>query len=313
MTINPFISGRPLRVLFFGMRGELSLAPLRSLLAAPAAQVEVCGVVVPADDGAAADLTRLRPVPAPSDLPMVNRFVARTIVQLGWEQGLPVFEMGRPGARSVLEGVAALRPDVGVVSCFSKKLPRSLLNLPPAGFLNLHPSLLPAYRGPQPLFWMARAGEEQGGVTVHVMDEGLDTGDIVLQRPVVLEDGLSGGDIAWRHGAAGGSLLVEALALLAAGRLPRRPQPEEGGSYFSTPEAADFRLDPAWPARRAFNFMRATAHWGRPYPLTVEGRTLHLKTAVSCDPDERLETVYVEQGGVAAVPFTPGVLRAQLT
>ena len=82
------------------------------------------------------------------------------------------------------------------------------------------------------------------------MDEGLDTGDIVLQAPITLPDGISGAEADRLCARLGAELMVRAVGLLARGRLPRRPQPP-GGSYQPAPQAADFHLDITWPARRA--------------------------------------------------------------
>ncbi len=300
----------PLRVLYFGMVGELSLAPLHALLAAG---VEICGVVVPAaavKAGAARPaIERLEP-PAASPLPMIDPFFAPTIVQLAWETAIPVYELRRPAARESQEALAARRPDLACVSCFSMRLPSSLLSLPRHGFLNLHPSLLPAYRGPDPLFWILHEGERSGGVTVHWMDEGLDTGPIALQETVPLEDGLSGEAIEARHAAAGGHLLAQAIELLARGALPRRPQGEEGSRY-PRPQRADYRLDARWSARRAFNFMRGTAARGYRYPIDAGGQIFWLRAAVDFDAVGNLDRPFAVEGDVVRLQMAPGILRAR--
>ena len=82
------------------------------------------------------------------------------------------------------EELTRLDFDAITVACFSRKLPASVLRLPRLGCLNVHPSLLPAHRGPDPLFWIYHDGDETGGVTIHLMDEGFDTGPIVLRETV---------------------------------------------------------------------------------------------------------------------------------
>ncbi len=301
------------RVLYFGMPVEFSAATLRRLRDAA---VEVCGVVVPRPTRPASispDAFILHPssfIPHPSAFSLAA-------------SGLPLYEAASLKAADTLSALAAFKPDVICVACFPHIFPRALLNLPPLGCLNLHPSLLPRYRGPAPLFWQFQQGEAETGVTVHFMDEGADTGDIALQRPVLFPDGCTGQQADRLCGEAGGELLGETLRLLAEGRCPRLPQtpgrddpmgrlpagdvPTER-LYWPWPAPADFELSPAWPARRAFNFVRGTAHWGLPYGITLEDRRLEFRRAVSYTPGERLGAAWRERGGEVAVQFADGVV-----
>ncbi|MDJ0757642.1 MAG: formyltransferase family protein [Ardenticatenaceae bacterium] len=303
------------RVLFFGMFGALSRIPLEKLLAA---NFDICGVIIPQTTSHPspstlhhAPVSRLSPPAAVSQLPLAGRFANNTIVQLAWEREIPVLEVSCLSAPESFEAIKALRPDVGFISCFPHKLPPELLSLPLHGFLNLHPSLLPAYRGPEPLFWQLQQGESRVGVTIHRVDEGLDTGDIALQVEMIFADGLSYGDIEQQAAETGAQLALEALTALSRSKLPRRPQGAPA-SYFSFPTAADFALDLNGPARRAFNFMRGTAVWQRPYPVTVMGRTTYLKTAVDFQGDGRQSQPIITSGQYATVQFNPGILRATL-
>ena len=204
---------------------------------------------------------------------------AESVLHLAWRAGIPAFECRSLRQQDVSAWLAQTAVDVACVACWNRIIPASALGLPRHGFLNVHPSLLPGYRGPQPLFWQFRAGETGTGVTVHWMDEGLDTGDIVAQAAVVFADGVSGADAESRCASVGGDLLAEALTALAQGQPNRQPQPA-GGSYFPAPTMDDFALDANWPVRRAFNFMRATAEWGTPYRLEVDGTVRWLAHAL---------------------------------
>jgi methionyl-tRNA formyltransferase len=255
-----------MRLLFFGMRGIFSQPPLKALMDS---QHEILAVVVPAEDRrAAAPFAPLSPPPIEDslDLPLLSSFVEQSIVQQAWQQRLPVYEVSQPGTPAFLDWVSNLRVDVACVACFNRILPAALLNLPRHGFLNLHPSRLPDYRGPEPLFWQLRDGISPVGVTVHWMSEALDQGDIAAQRDVPLPDGVDWRSIERRCAETGGALLVEVFDQLEQGQIKRAPQPE-GGSYQPMPAADDFDLHIEWSARRAFNFMRGTAFWGMPYPL----------------------------------------------
>ncbi len=299
-----------LRVLYFGMTGEFSRAPLMALLDA---DMDVCGVVIPGtrSDSGSAPIREAAPEPRRSQLPIVDPYLEPNIVGIAWQRGIPVFEVSRPGHPDTLATLADLRPDVACVACFSQRIPASMLALPAFGFLNLHPSLLPAYRGPQPLFWTFRSGEDATGVTIHFMDEGLDTGDIAAQAPIDLPDGISGAEAEWLCATLGGRLMVDVIQSLQRGTLSRSPQPE-GGSYYPAPSPEDFTLSTAWPARRAFNFMRGTAEWGRPYPIEIDGERLALKSAVGYSAGETLEKPIVRAGSEVWIQFKPGVLQAQI-
>ncbi len=298
------------RVIYFGMPGEFSRAPLTALLEAA---IDVRGVVIPATRAGAqaAPIARAAPAPARSELPIVDSYLERNFVHLAWERGLPVFEVSRPAHPDTLATLAELQADVACVACFSQRIPASLLALPRFGFLNLHPSLLPAYRGPEPLFWTFRSGERSTGVTIHFMDEGLDTGDIAAQASLDLADGISGAEANQVLSTRGARLMTETVQALERETLTRRPQPA-GGSYYSSPAAEDFALDMTWPARRAFNFMRGTAEWNRPYPVELAGDRLILKSAASFSASGRLGSPVVRMGDMALIQFSPGVLQAQI-
>jgi methionyl-tRNA formyltransferase len=296
-----------MRVLYFGMAGAFSLAPLDALLAAGA---QVCGVVLPAQPRAPYAVRRAMP-PQPAGLIPLAPSAAPGIAARGWERGIPVFELARAAAPEALAVLRERDPDVACVACWPRRIPPALLALPRHGFLNLHPSLLPAHRGPEPLFWTLRAGH-QPGVTVHAMSAALDAGDIAAQKAVDLPDGVSGPVAERICATAGGELLADVLARLADGSARLLPQPP-GGSYEPTPAPEDFALDTSWPARRAFNFMRGTADWGEPYQLSVGGRRLLLLEALSYAPDASLAGPVLLEGDIAHVQLAPGVLTARYT
>lgn len=296
------------RVLFAGMFGEFSRIPLQMVLAAG---FEVAGVIVPGQGDVPGGIRPLLPPPPLSSLPLLTPHAAETVVQTAWAHNLPVWEVGRLRDTAVRDTIAALQPDVALVACFSKKIPASLLAVPRHGWLNLHPSRLPDFRGPEPLFWTLRAGLTETAVTLHWLDEGLDSGDIALQQPVSLPEGESGPALTRLLAQVGGQMAVRALAQLAEGALLRQPQPA-GGHYDPAPQAKDFVLERAWSARHAYNFMRGTAEWGMPY--RVKGLAgadgVWLETAVAYEPDGKLPQPIVYRHNQVGIQFTPGILWA---
>ena len=288
------------------MSGHFSIPPLNALLAT---DVEVCAVIVPATRPDSRPLPRRLdpPPPVPSDLPILNPQFERNMLHLAWDNHCPVWEVGPLSDRRTLEMLAELRPDLIVVACFPRLFPAPLLRLPRDGCLNLHPSLLPAYRGPVPLFWMARHGETQAGVTLHFLDEGLDTGDIVAQTALPWPDGLTEAELTARCAEAGAELLQATVNQLGQGQtLPRRPQPELGSSYFPYPSPEDFTIPTRWPARRAFNFLRAAASW--PLLIAVGEECTPIRVAISYESDRVLDQPYQGDGTRLHIQFEPGVL-----
>ena len=177
------------------------------------------------------------------------------------------------------------------------------------GFLNVHPSLLPAHRGPEPLFWTLRNGENATGVTIHRIDETLDTGEIIAQKSIALPDGISEDETEKHCAILGARLLVEAAEGLQHSTLFAHPQPPDG-SYESYPTANDFAVSTDWSAQRIFNFMRGTAARGMPYPLEIAGERFELATALSFDADGHLDAQYIILGSEVRVQCAPGVLHA---
>ena len=201
----------------------------------------------------------------------VGKGLPASIPALAFQSGIPSYESGEIGHPEVTDWLIEMSVDVVCVACWNRVIPASVLDIPRHGFLNVHPSLLPAYRGPYPLFWQFRSGETATGVSVHWMDAGLDTGDIAGQREIQFEDGIRGAEALCA--LSGGELLAEVLVNLKNGELLRDPQPARG-SYFPAPSSEDFALDADWHPRRAFNFMRANAEWGIPFRHESDG-TVH--------------------------------------
>lgn len=300
-----------LRLLFFGLPAGVSALVLRGLLEDGH---DVAGMVVPAAAAPhllpdpAPPVARLAPPAASPALPLLGDEPAGAL-DVAWAAGLPVLAVSDFAHAETMAALVDFRADVACVACFTRRIPAAVLRLPRLGFLNIHPSLLPDYRGPTPRFWQLRDGAP-AGVTVHYLDEGLDTGDVAAQTAVPLPDGIAGPEADRLLTEAGLDLLRVVLAQLAEG--DARRQPQSGGSYQGLPAEADFALSTDWPARRAFNFMRGTADWGRPYTVEVAGRPVRLAVADAYN-DLELDRPSVRHGRNILIRFNPGILYARTT
>ncbi len=300
------------------MNGAFSYPPLKTLLQTSELRqkigLEIVAVFLPASSAPSYKIDgpySILPVERPqSDLPLIQPYLSETIIHLAWANDIPVCLVRNMKEAAVIDFVNSLQPDIACVACFSHLIPAELLALPKHGFLNIHPSFLPDHRGPDPLFWIFRSGnQDRAGVTLHWMDEGLDTGDILSQRPISLPDGITGPEADILCATLGGKMLLEGLELIATGQAPRRPQPA-GGSYQPHPTTEAFTLDLNWSARRAFNFMRGTAEWNHSYTLYIGSKILKLRNAESFDPTQKISQPFEEKDGRYLIQFSPGTLLA---
>lgn len=146
------------------------------------------------------------------------------------------------------EAFAALGADAAVVVAYGLILPKPVLEAPRLGCLNLHASKLPRWRGAAPIQRAIMAGDRETAATVMLMDEGLDTGPILLEEVLEIRPGMTAGELHDRLAATGGPLMVEALRGLADGSLTPRPQPSEGVTYASKIDKQEARIDWSAPA-----------------------------------------------------------------
>ena len=189
--------------------------------------------------------------------------------------GLPVLQPDSLRSRPVQGELAALSPDVIVVAAYGKLLPKAVLELPPNGCLNLHPSLLPRHRGPSPVATAILEGDEVTGVSLMLLDEGMDTGPVIAQREYALTGKETAGELTNTLFALGAELLAECLAPWTQGRLRARPQDDSQATVSRKLERADGLADWTLPAEMLARQCRAYTPWPGLY-TQWEGRTLKL-------------------------------------
>jgi methionyl-tRNA formyltransferase len=157
--------------------------------------------------------------------------------------------------------LAAWRPDVLVVVAYGLLLPNAVLAIPRLGCVNVHASLLPRWRGAAPVERALLAGDETTGITIMRMDEGLDTGPILLQRSLVIAPEDTGGSLRARLADLGAPLLLEALEGLAANTLQTRPQPADGVTYARKLQKIEAPIDWRQGAAQIERQIRALQPW----------------------------------------------------
>lgn len=292
-----------LRILFLGCEGVFSKTVLQILLGARCHVVEIwrAGTSVARVVGKS---------PATTQLPLIPVANLDTLGGMARAWGIPLRAIGSARALHAQGRVASHPLDIVLAACFPFRLPNWLLGLPSFGCLNLHPSLLPAYRGPTPLFWQLRAGLSNGGITLHVMNEELDAGDIIAQESLALPPGITSTGANRQLAEVGGRLTLGALAALQAGTLRRRPQEERYASYYSWPNESDFRLSSEWSAERAFRFIRGTAEWNRPYQLRCDNDRFSIARVTGFSPRGILDGPWEWRGAELWIQLNPGILRA---
>jgi methionyl-tRNA formyltransferase len=275
-------------VVLLAMGGAFSRVVLEGLVSSG---IEVSALVVPGR--------------GPRSLPPPRRQIhvsERTATHVAWERGLRVIEVGRPERSGPPDLVRGLEGTALAMACFPWILPPSWLALWEQR-LNLHPSLLPAYRGPVPLFWQLRADEARTGVTVHRLQAEADAGDILGQADVAFDDGLMRDALETRLAEVGSRLLADALRSGASGR----PQPEAGASRQRLPRPDDLEIPTSWSARRAFNFIRGAADWG-PFTITTRDGQLVVQEATSFDPAGGTAGAIRRMEDRTEVGFSPGTV-----
>ena len=181
-----------------------------------------------------------------------------SFVTVARRQSIPVFEPSSPNTPAFIEQMQRLSPDLFCAAGYMLLLKAAVLAVPRVMAANFHASLLPAYRGKHPVFWALRNGESWCGLTVHQMGPALDTGDIIFQVRVPVQESDSVSALYNRIMLESVPLVSRLVACVSAGSVPCTPQPTEGASYFGATAEKDFRLDWSTEAEVLARWINAT-------------------------------------------------------
>jgi methionyl-tRNA formyltransferase len=181
------------------------------------------------------------------------------------EIGLHVYQPETIKSESSQEFLKRVAPDAVVIIAYGQIIPSRLLTIPRLGWLNLHASLLPSYRGAAPIHWAIANGETVTGLTTMQIDAGMDTGPTLLRHEVEIEPDETAPDLATRMSAIGAVLIAESLLHFDRGEISPLPQEEKGATYAPILKKEDGRIDWSRPAPQIFNRMRGFAPWPGAY------------------------------------------------
>jgi len=183
------------------------------------------------------------------------------VKEVALERGLPVLQPASLKEPGFGEALRHLAPDLVVTAAYGRILPQRVLSLPPLGCFNVHASLLPAYRGAAPIPWALLRGEQETGITIFRMDKGMDTGDVLLARPLTIRPGETAGELTGRLALLACEILPEALELLIRGRAALVPQDHARATDAPPLTKEQGRIDWGLPAREICNRIRAFDPW----------------------------------------------------
>jgi methionyl-tRNA formyltransferase len=235
------------------------------------------------------------------------------VKSLSLEHRIPLLQPPRIDD-SFVDNVKRLRPDVIVVVAFGQKLPGSLLAVPPLGCINLHASLLPRYRGSAPINWALIGGEEKTGVTTMIMDEGIDTGDILLQEETLIRSDDNTLTLHDRLSQIGATALMKTLERLRQGTMRPIPQDDSLATYAPRLKKEDGRIDWAQEANEIFNRIRGLTPWPGTFTM-LETKTIRILTAKVLDEggEKPPGTIYrISDEGISVATGRKNLLISEL-
>ena len=255
-----------MRIIFIGT-GEIGVPTLRALINS---EHEVVGIVTQPDKPVGRE-QRIEPPP-----------IKKALVGRARPPGTPIFQPPRVKDSQAIENIRSLTPDVIVVVAYGQILPRDVLEIPQLACLNVHASLLPRWRGAAPIQAAIAAGDSETGITVMYMDEGLDTGDILLQRDTEILPNDTGESLHDRLAQIAPEPLLESLRLLAAGNAPRIPQDDTQATHAPKLKREHGLVDWSDSAEAIQRKIRAYNPWPGAF-MKVDGQNLKIFSASVVD------------------------------
>lgn len=217
------------------------------------------------------------------------------VKQVALREHIPILQPTKMKDPDFLAALGAWKPDLIAVAAFGRILPPVILSLPPKGCINVHGSLLPKYRGAGPIQWAIINGETETGITTMLMDEGMDTGAMLLQEKIMITPDDTAGSLSPRLAELGGRLLVETLTRLKAGTLVPQVQDHAQATMAPLLKKEDGAIDWALSATAIANRVRGLTPWPGAYTFLGEDRWMLYRavalTGASAEPPGRITAV----------------------
>lgn len=229
-----------------------------------------------------------------------RKTLASPVKLLAQQFGLPVLQPSRAKDPSFLDTLDQFKPDMIVVAAFGQILPKSVIDYPRFGCLNIHPSLLPKYRGAAPLNWTIIRGETKTGVTIMLMDEGMDSGDILIQEETPLGADETYGHLHDRLAKLGANLLLQTIGHVVDGSASRQPQDKTGVTFAPRITRETGRIN--WRDNRIdiINLIRGLSPSPAAY-TSLDGQTLKIFSA------SEKSAGMTQRPATAGIPDTAGL------
>jgi len=208
------------------------------------------------------------------------------VKQVALDHEIPVFQPETLKTAEAQKQLADLKPDVMIIAAYGLILPKAVLDIPTHGCLNIHASLLPRWRGAAPIQRAIAAGDAETGITIMQMDEGLDTGAMLLKSLTAIDTSDTGGSLHDRLAELGGKAIIEALELLKKGELTGEPQNDDLACYASKLSKTEGHIDWATDATAIERLVRAFNPWPGTYTDLGDQRIrIHEARALVTDSD----------------------------
>ncbi len=230
-----------------------------------------------------------------------QKLTSQRVKELALDRNIPVIQPSNMRSPDMLDGLAELAPDLIVVASFRHLLPAELLSLPRYGCLNVHPSLLPLHRGPSPVTHAILCGDRTTGVTIMLMDEGLDSGPIVAQKTIEIAPESDAGVLESELAHVGGELLRETLPRWVAGEIETRAQDGDQATYSALLSSGEGEMDWRLDAEELSRRVRAYNPWPGSYTYW-KGKRLKIIRVVPLG-----SVAEGREGEVVALPGPRGV------
>jgi len=225
-----------------------------------------------------------------------KRISPTPVKEIATQHDIPVYQPARIKSPEAIEQIKLWQPELIVVVSYGQIIPRQILEYPALGCINVHASLLPRYRGAAPIQRALMAGEKISGITTMFMDEGLDTGDIILQLEVPVKDEYDHGQLEVILAEIGALLLAETIDQLESGNAPRIPQQEELASYAGRITREDEKIDWSQSAEMIHNQIRALSPNPGAWTTIDNNKTKIYKSRVISNDESGVISQIVEVG-----------------